>query len=104
VGAALGAEIGTAVVPLVGTAIGVIAGWVVGGIGGILFANCDGVVAAGVHVYSSTDLIQKTAAGHKITETVEQDVLQTALEGLIGCDRCDGTARHCSREDTSNRR
>lgn len=71
IGAALGAQLGTAVVPLVGTAIGALAGWLVGKVGGILFANCDGVVATGIRVFSSKQLIANTAAGHKITETVE---------------------------------
>ena len=71
VGAVLGAELGTAAVPLIGTAIGALAGWVVGRVGGILFANCDGVVATGIHIYSSRQLIQNTLGGHKIVETVE---------------------------------
>jgi len=70
VGSELGAILGTAVVPLVGTAIGALAGWVTGEVGNILFANCDGVVATGVHIYTSTDLANQTANGHKITETV----------------------------------
>jgi len=71
IGSVLGAELGTAVVPLIGTAIGALAGWIVGEVGSVLFANCDGVVATGVHVYTSKQLIQNTAGGHKITETVE---------------------------------
>ncbi|MDQ2775883.1 MAG: hypothetical protein M3Y57_13350 [Acidobacteriota bacterium] len=70
IGAAIGTAIGTAVVPLIGSAIGALAGWVVGKVGGILFANCDGVVAAGVHIYTSSQLIHDTTAGHRITETV----------------------------------
>jgi hypothetical protein len=68
-------------VPLVGTAIGALAGWLVGTIGGVLFANCDGVVATGLKVYSSADLIRDTAGGHRITETVEHP----GTDSAIGC-------------------
>jgi hypothetical protein len=71
VGEIIGASLGTAVVPLVGTAIGVVAGWVVGKVGAILFANCDGTVAAGIHVITSKQIIQAAVAGREITETVE---------------------------------
>jgi hypothetical protein len=71
VGAALGASLGTAVVPLIGSAIGALTGWITGEVGSILFANCDGVVATGIHVYSVQQLLQDTAGGRKITETVE---------------------------------
>jgi hypothetical protein len=71
IGVVLGSEIGTAVVPIVGTAIGALAGWVVGKVGSVLFANCDGVVAASVHIYDNKQLIQDTIEGRKITETVE---------------------------------
>jgi hypothetical protein len=87
IGAALGASLGTAAVPLVGTAIGALAGWVVGAVGGVLFANCDGVVATGIHVFSSTQLIQNTAAGHKITETVEHP-------GTDSATGCGGNSRY----------
>lgn len=84
IGAAIGASLGTAVVPILGTAIGALSGWVVGKVGNILFANCDGVVATGVHVYtSSTQLIQDTAGGHKITETVEHPGTNSP-EGCFG--------------------
>ncbi len=87
IGAVLGAELGTAVVPLVGTAIGALAGWVVSTVGGFLFANCDGVVATGIHVYTSTQLIQNTAGGHKITDTVEHP-------GSDSPDGCGGNSRY----------
>lgn len=80
-GATLGAELGTAVVPLIGSAIGALAGWLVGSIGGVLFANCDGVVAAGVKVHSSADLIKQTTGGHKLTETVEH----RGTDSATGC-------------------
>jgi hypothetical protein len=87
IGEALGTALGTAVVPFIGSAIGALAGWVVGKVGGLLFANCDGVVATGIHVYSSTQLIQNTAAGHKITETVEHP-------GTDSEDGCGGNSRY----------
>ena len=71
IGGALGATIGTAAVPILGTAIGALAGWLTGEIGSVLFANCDGVVATGVRIYTSTDLINQTANGHKLTETTK---------------------------------
>jgi hypothetical protein len=69
IGTALGASIGTAAVPVVGTALGAVAGWLVGQIGGVLFANCDGPVAAGVHVFTGADLASKTSGGRVLTET-----------------------------------
>jgi hypothetical protein len=69
IGSALGASIGTAAVPIVGTALGAVAGWLVGEIGGALFANCDGPVAAGVHVFAGADLASKTSNGQVLMET-----------------------------------
>jgi len=69
IGSVLGASIGTAAVPVVGTALGALAGWMVGEIGGLLFANCDGPVAAGVHVFTGSDLASKTGAGKVVSET-----------------------------------
>jgi hypothetical protein len=71
IGAALGASLGTAAVPIIGTALGALSGWLVGEIGSILFANCDGPVAAGVRIYTGAQLMQDTAGGQKLTETVE---------------------------------
>lgn len=93
-GAYLGAELGTAVVPLIGTAIGAIAGWLVSGISAIVFANCDGTVAAGVNVYSSTDLISKTAAGHRITVTVQHP-------GTDSADGCGGNSNYYTTQTIS---
>lgn len=81
IGGLLGAEIGTAVVPFVGSAIGALAGWLVGSVGSVLFANCDGVVATGMQVFSSTELIKRTGAGHKITETVDHP----GTDSATGC-------------------
>lgn len=77
-GEALGAAIGSAAVPLLGTAIGALAGWCVTKLGSVLFADCDGVVAVGVIVSSSKQLIQNTAGGQKITETVEHPGTKSA--------------------------
>ena len=60
IGAALGASIGTGVVPLIGTALGALAGWVVSYGGGLLFANCDGAVASAVHTFSGKQLREGT--------------------------------------------
>jgi hypothetical protein len=56
IGAELGASIGSAAVPIIGTALGALAGWLVGELTGIIFADCDGPVAAGVHVFTAQDL------------------------------------------------
>jgi hypothetical protein len=63
IGTALGASLGTAVVPLIGSALGALAGWIVGSAGGLIFANCDGPVAAGVHVLDNTTINGGTASG-----------------------------------------
>jgi len=81
VGSVLGASLGTAVVPLLGTAIGALAGWITGEIGGILFANCDGPVAAGVRIYTSSSLATETANGHKLTETTSHP----GTDSATGC-------------------
>jgi hypothetical protein len=69
IGSVLGASIGTAAVPVAGTALGALAGWLVGEIGGVLFANCDGPVAAAVHVFKGADLASKTGNGKILTNT-----------------------------------
>lgn len=56
IGAELGSSIGSAAVPIIGTALGALAGWLVGELTGIIFADCDGPVAAGVHVFTAEDL------------------------------------------------
>ncbi|MGA2488500.1 MAG: hypothetical protein ABSF49_21380, partial [Roseiarcus sp.] len=57
VGAAIGTAIGTAIpVPLVGSALGALAGWLVGDFWGVAFPNCDGPVAAGIHIYTGAEL------------------------------------------------
>jgi hypothetical protein len=57
VGAALGASIGTAIVPLLGTALGALAGWVTSEFWGFIFADCDGPVAAAVHVLKGFEIL-----------------------------------------------
>jgi hypothetical protein len=69
IGSLLGASIGNAAVPVVGTALGALAGWLVGEVGTILFANCDGPVAAGVHVFTGAELASMTAGGKAVTRT-----------------------------------
>jgi hypothetical protein len=69
IGSVLGASIGTAAVPIVGTALGAISGWLVGHIGSYLFANCDGPVAAGVHVFTGAQLAAQTAGERVLTAT-----------------------------------
>ena len=69
IGSSLGASIGTAAVPVIGTALGALSGWLVGNLVGIAFANCDGPVAAAVHVFNAGDLAAKTTGGHVHTET-----------------------------------
>lgn len=81
IGAEAGAALGTAAIPLLGTALGALAGWLVGEIGSVLFADCDGPVAAGVYVYTSSQLIQSTAGGQKVTQTVEHP----GTDSATGC-------------------
>jgi hypothetical protein len=45
------------------------------------------VVAAGLHVYSSADLIHQTAAGHRISETADH-------HGTKSPDGCGGNSRY----------
>jgi hypothetical protein len=69
IGAELGASIGTAAVPILGTALGVLAGWLVGELSSIVFADCDGPVAAGVHIFTAAELASGTATGVEIGGT-----------------------------------
>ena len=71
IGEALGASIGTAAVPLIGTALGALAGWVVGGAFGLILADCDGPVAAGVHVLTYAQIKASIEGGHGLTQTDE---------------------------------
>jgi hypothetical protein len=41
----------------------------VGEVGTILFANCDGPVAAGVHVFTGAELTSMTTGGKAVTQT-----------------------------------
>ena len=68
-GAAIGTAIGTGTVPLVGSALGALAGWAVGDAWGIAFPDCDGPVAAGVHVISAYDLWIDTSSTAPATTT-----------------------------------
>lgn len=69
VGAAVGASIGTAIVPVIGTALGALAGWLVSSATGLVFANCDGPVAAGLHVFKGGDLRMGIAATGAVRAT-----------------------------------
>ena len=42
--------------PLLGSALGALAGWLVGDFWGFAFPDCDGPVAAGVHIYTGAQL------------------------------------------------
>jgi hypothetical protein len=56
-GVLIGAQIGTATVPIIGTALGALAGWILGiAPWGSLWPDCDGPVAAGVHIFSGAAL------------------------------------------------
>jgi hypothetical protein len=68
-GTAIGAAIGTEIpVPLIGSALGALAGWLLGSAWGIAFPDCDGPVAAGVHVFSGASLRAMTT-GQTFTST-----------------------------------
>lgn len=56
IGATLGASIGTAIVPIIGSALGALAGWLVSEAGYLVFADCDGAVAAAVHILPGSEI------------------------------------------------
>ncbi len=63
-GAMIGSFLGLAIpVPLLGSALGALGGWLIADAWGFLFPCCDGPVAAGYHVWSSSYLQQATAGG-----------------------------------------
>ncbi len=70
IGSAIGAAIGIAFpVPLVGSALGAVAGWLIGSVWNVAFPDCDGPVAAGVHILSGSYLQAVTAgAPYVLTE------------------------------------
>jgi hypothetical protein len=68
IGAAVGAALGLAVpVPLVGSALGALAGWLIGDAWGIAFPQCDGQVAAAVHIFTGAELRAMTATGTRVS-------------------------------------
>ena len=69
ISAALGASIGTAVVPIIGTALGAVAGWLVSSAGKLIFANCDGAVAAAIHTFTGAQLRTGTGQGRHLGAT-----------------------------------
>ena len=53
IASAIGAALGLLIpVPILGSALGALGGWLLGSAWGIAFPNCDGPVAAGVHILS----------------------------------------------------
>jgi hypothetical protein len=69
VGSLLGTSLGTAAVPVVGTALDAVSGWLVGEIGSMLFGDCDGAVAAGIHVFTGAELASMAANRKVMTQT-----------------------------------
>jgi hypothetical protein len=92
IGASIGASIGTAIVPVVGSAIGALAGWLTTEIGSLLFANCDGIVAASLRAFVSTDLLAKTNNGGTIRDGVQHP-------GTKSADGC-GASSQCATNTT----
>jgi hypothetical protein len=74
-GTAIGAVIGTEIpVPLLGSALGALAGWLLGSAWGIAFPDCDGPVAAAVHVFTGASLRRAmTAAGGQTATSTENN-------------------------------
>lgn len=63
-GAFIGGILGLPIpVPLLGSALGALAGLLVANVWGILFPNCDGPVAAALHIWSSSYLTAVTSSG-----------------------------------------
>ena len=81
IGSELGAAIGTAAVPIIGTAIGALAGYLVGGAFGIIFANCDGPVAAAVHVLTYDHIKGALATKKGLTHTDDHP----GIDSATGC-------------------
>ena len=70
IGAEIGSLIGIAIpVPLVGSALGALGGWLLGSAWGITFPDCDGPVAAGVHIFTGASLRAMTANNQTFTTT-----------------------------------
>jgi hypothetical protein len=68
IGIELGGAIGTAVVPLIGSALGALAGWLLSEVGVLLWVNCDGGVAAAVHMFTGAQLREQTAGNRILSE------------------------------------
>jgi hypothetical protein len=81
IGAAVGATIGTAAVPILGSALGALGGYLLGEGWGLLFPNCDGPVVASMFVYSGAELKQATANGKPLVTT-------TNYPGIDSADGC----------------
>jgi hypothetical protein len=62
-GALIGAQLGAYILPGFGAVIGAIAGWFVDSVAGFIFPDCDGPVAAGLYVFSATQLRYLTPNG-----------------------------------------
>jgi hypothetical protein len=65
IGVALGTALGTAIIPVIGSALGALAGWIISGFFSLFNTDCDGAVAAGVHVFKGVDLRTATAGGYQ---------------------------------------
>ncbi len=70
IGAAIGATLGTAVVPLIGSALGALAGFLVSSAWGVILPDCDGPVAASLFLYSGAELKGLVANGQPYVWTV----------------------------------
>ena len=81
IGSELGAAIGTAAVPIIGTALGALTGYLVGGVFGLIFADCDGPVAAAVHVLTYDQVKAALASGHGQTHTDDHP----GVDSATGC-------------------
>jgi len=81
VGTALGGLVGTATVPVIGSALGAVAGFVVSEVEKLLDPNCDGPVAAGVHVFLGSQLRAATHNGG-VLQTTDHN---PGVDSAAGC-------------------
>lgn len=63
VGAAIGLEVGSDLLPVIGSALGLLAGWLVDEVTGLLTADCDGPVAVEQPAFKGQQLWNYTARG-----------------------------------------
>jgi len=75
----LGAEIGSAVLPLVGSALGALAGWLVGGLTDLLFADCENLSELSSWRGGASRLVSRNGC-----QSISNESVRTQFQGLTG--------------------